>query len=588
MNADLCIAQVSSSKGKQAVRTVKSKQVNKSSKNKKIDSPVKEIMEGSAQRTFDRNVDAITILTKYSARSFSSYASVLNETPLKAHRKLEYKVLLPLVVKSLKKEIIQQQIPYNLLQLQGFTPFQWYLLSKEIPSKNTFTFHRTLQFLEDLFLLPEVKPVAGLMNESLITLDKGDVCKGLHKVLQYFDENPSVQGKKQRNQVVVSQALDKVIKESSAKASLYLNGHGTSYNRMAVFFAVLADTLFAARQSKGDLSALGQLFAIFADLKLLTFRLAQCISQGAEKVPDGRIEDFIELAVREVLIYNTRLFDNGFDEKIVKFRKPPSSTSTSTSTSSSLPTLPHFVNGLYILEELELVQSRLLQIQSIQRRALRAQSEILRIRSKNPLLKDTPLWMYGDKRSHLYDLSRELDTCIFGDSADNVSPGSVEGLLFSPVMKAELMYLISLVPDDLSPGGGVISAKDEVYRLLRRIKKDHNSTIVPFLRACNKITGNEPVDTVKPEVLLQVTRESALNRIIEVVPMLQTGRTNPGALLNPGQMDALRVEDFKLWNICGIPSVSPDMVSTEPATLSSSPQVITTSFLSNSSLQESH
>jgi len=511
---------------------------------KKAESPVIGIINGSCKRTFDRNVDSIRILTRYAASSYSRYASPDEGSSIVFSAKADFKDLLPLAIRRLKKDIVQWQITYQTFHLQGLTPFQWFLLSKEIPSKNTFTFHRTLQYFEDLFLLVPVKAVLGPINEALLHLDRQGICRSLDNVNHFFSENSANQGARQARQIQITSAVDSVINDCAAKAELYLNGHGTSYNRMAVFFAIVADSLWTARQAKGDTAAFAQLLALMADLRLLNFRLSQCVSQGDKEIPDGRIEDFLERSVREVLIYNIRLFNNGFVSKKM----------------SEIKENPH--QGMFLLRQLEIVQSRLLQIQSIQRRALRAVSEIKRIDGKNPQLEKTPHWMFGDLRSHLNELHRELNICIYGDR-DEVSPGSVEGMLFSTVMTAEIMAIVKLVPDCSSLGGGVVSARDEVFRLLSRIKNDHSLIIVPFLK------GRDEQDKVKEELLLSgtvsfnVSVPDIKKRISFVLPMLASGRTEPGSLLSPSQMDALRLEDLKLWALIGIPSVSADMITTE-------------------------
>lgn len=513
---------------------------------KEVESPVKGIIDGSCQRTFDRNVDSVTILTRYASNSFSRYASPDEGSASVLSPTYDYKKLLPLVVRSLKKDIVQWQITYQTFQLQGLTPFQWFLLSKEIPSKNTFTFHRSLQYFEELFLLPSVKVILGPFNKAMLNLDKKAICSELATVKKFF-ESSGPQGILQSRKVKMANAVNSVISDCTGKANLYLNGHGTSFNRMAVFFAVMADSLWHARESKGNSAAFAQLLALLADLRLLNFRLSQCVSQGDQAVPEGRIEDFIERSVREVLIYNVRLFNNGFTAKNIGTDETGSH------------------EGMFLLRQLEIIQSRLLQIQSIQRRALRAVSEIKRIYDKNPQLLKTPDWMFGDLRSHLRELQRELNTCIYGEASDEVSPGSVEGLLFSPVMKAELMSVISLVPDCSSLGGGVVSARDEVFRLLSRIKNDHSSIIVPFFKA------RDESEKAKSELLAggqyvspPVTKKDLIHRAGVVLPMLASGRTKPGSLLSPGQMDSLRVEDSRLWHSMGIPSVSADMITTTP------------------------
>jgi hypothetical protein len=514
---------------------------------KEVESPVKGIIDGSCQRTLDRNLDAVAILSKYAANSFSLYASPEEGSSGSLSPETEIEVLLPLVLRRLKKDIVQSQITYQTLYLQGLTPFQWFLLSKEIPSNNTFTFHRTLQHFEELFLLPPVKAILGALNFAFLDLDKTAICRELSLVNSFFDEKRG-RSMSPTLQLQIKSAVDSVIDSCSKKADLYLNGSGTSYNRMAVFFAIVADSLWHAREAKGDNAALGQLLGLMADLRLLNLSLAQCVTQDGKAVPDGRIEDFLERSVREVLIYNTRLFSNGFVSKRIPGIKAGSA------------------DGKFLIRQLEIVQSRLLQIQSIQRRALRAISEIKRIDEQNPRLKGSPYWMFGDLRSHLRELHRELNICIYGEASDEVSPGSVEGLLFSPVMKAELMSLISLVPDCSSFGGGVVSARDEVFRLLSRIKSDHSSIIVPFFKERDQLEKAKlELFSTGQYVTPSVTDEEFFQRVSVVSPMLSSGRTEPGSLLSPGQMDSLRIEDIMLWKTVGIPSVSVDMVTTTPA-----------------------
>ena len=500
------------------------------------ESPVSDIIEGSCQRTLDRNLDAVQVLSGYCANSFASYADPDNGSALEIIVEDDLSLLLPLLINKMKKEVVQTQISYNSLQLQGLTPLQWFLLSREIPSKNTFTFHRTLQNFEELYRCPAIKSLLGDLNHSLLFFRKEAIKDSWQALGSIFDGRKSAQGKHQETAIQVSNSINEAISFSTELGRTYLNGSGTSYNRMAIFFSVIADTLWQAKQRKGDLGAFAQLVSLLADLRLVTWRLGQAVTLDGKYDIDSRVEDFIERSVREALIYNVRLFKKG-----VAVQDPVN------------PLNKEYSKGMFLLRKLEIVQSRLLQIQSIQRRALRALSEVRRIEGKSPQLGESPLWMYGDLRAHLHELLRELDACVYGQEEEYVAPGSVEGLLFSPVMKGEILSVVTMVPQSTSLGGGVVSSRDEVFRLLHRIKKDHNTTIVPFLRERSQFNNSQRLEFARGEVHGRKVSKGALaNRLPVVMTMLVSGRSNDGGLLSPEQMDYLRLEDFRLWSETGV------------------------------------
>jgi len=428
------------------------------------------------------------------------------------------------ILAALKRDVIQAQTAYDTSFLQGLTPLQWFLLSKEVPSTNTFSFHRALRFLEELFLEPPVAAVVGPLAKAFHSLDRAALLRGFYDYRVRRLDGASD-----------TAAMAAALSYCETTCRRYHQFHGQSYTRIAQFFAVLHDTV-ATAAATSPAAGVHQLGAVFADLRLLNLRLAGVVTGPAKPVPPGRTADDIELAVRETLIYGIRLVQDGL-------HVPSAAAARAT----------ELLSGDECVRRLEDLQRSLLQIRGLQRRALRAVSEHRRIRDERPDLAATPAWMYADVREHCAELEKEVRVSVYGGEPGFPKSESVEGLLFCPTLKAEVLSLHEAFPAVLQADAGAISARNEVYRLLERIKLDHELTILPFLHEIDLADAPEP--GAPPRTVHVPTTAEALPRLAAVRAMVDGGHDGEGALLTPRQLAGLRNELARLAECAGLAPV---------------------------------
>ena len=530
-------------------------------------SPIEHIVE-SGVRFAERKESEISVLRKYAEAnlrtygrpstivqieeiraSFSPAARPMGGIPkapnaAKIAAAVGKEAMLTTILASLKGDAIGGQMAYQSTMLQGLTPVQWYLLAKEVPSRNTFSFHRGIQFLEELFRQPAIWVLISPLEKGFKSGDKSKIVKG------YYDYRVS-RLKKGKEEAAVKAAM----KFCVHKSQRYFRFHGTSLKRVAQFFAFLHDTLLVAK-GQGYTAAANQLFAIYGDLRLISLRLSRVILGPAQPVAAGRPADDIQLSVREALIYGTRMFKGGFHPERAG-KKPKSG-----------------INGSECVRRLEVLQRRLLAVREVQRRVLRAVAESKKLHKDHPELATYAKWLHSELRVRLADLEKEVRVGVYGGGKGRPDPGSVEGLLFDTTLKAEVISLRADMPQGPFVPAGVISARNEVFRLLARIKMDHEGIILPFLHEIDLEDAPEP--GAKPKVRKEPTKKEAKARLEAVRKMVKSSKTHEGDLLTPKQLNALRREMGRLYQVAGIVRSVPSRGRTTSTTSSASTTGTTT------------
>ena len=520
-------------------------------------SPIESIVEGGLSFA-ERKESEISILRKYGEANLRTYGRPSEIVQIEEIRasfspaarptggipkapdgariaaSISKEALMATILASLKGDAIQSQMAYQSTMLQGLSPIQWYLLAKEVPTQNTFSFHRGVQFLEELFRQPAIWKLVSPLEKGFASMDKSKIVKG------YYDYRVN-RLKKGQDEAAVKAAMSFCV----AKSQRYVRFHGTSLKRVAQFFAILHDTLLVAK-GYGETAAANQLFAIYGDLRLISLRLSRVIMGPAEPIAAGRPADDIQLAVREALIYGTRMFKNGFHPE--RAGKHPKSG----------------MDGDECVRRLEVLQRRLFAVREVQRRVLRAIAESKKVREDHPELATYAKWLHSELRVRLDDLEKEVRVGVYGGHKGLPDPGSVEGLLFDPTLKAEVISLRSELPQGPFVSAGIISARNEVFRLLARIKMDHEGIILPFLHEIDLADAPEP--GAKPKKRKEPTKKEAKARLELVRKMVKSGKTIEGALLTPKQTNALRREMGRLCLVAGVIRSHPSTKATTATT----------------------
>lgn len=444
-------------------------------------------------------------------------------------------VLLEGIFMLMKRDALVTQVQYEGTPVSGLPPLAWYLLAAEIPSQNTFTFDRAVQYLDDLFDEDAVALLFGALDGALRSGDPA----GLVKAYETYLRNRAAPGADDR-------AVASCMGRCDELARRYVRWHGTSYRRVAELMAVVHDVLAAARHAGGPSAAAAVLAAVWVDLRMVGLRLADAVPAPSAPPSRGRAADDQERVVRETLIYGTRLLRRGFT--------PPGAAPSSEPAAD-----PHEV-----IRRLELLQGRLLQIRMVQRRALRAAEEHGRLLEDHAELVDAPAWMYAELRARLAELDAEIRGAVYGGGPRGVpSADSVEGLLFDPALEAELLEA------GVGRGGecsrpGVAGARREVLGLLDELRRDHEDTLLTYLQGSDERTAAARSGTSSPATT--VSTPVARARADVVAGLLASRRDAEGALLTPGQTRGLEQESRRLRDIL-LPPAPPSVARTAPATM---------------------